>query len=491
MIPYWYLLIALLMHPAKAPKLEARPNILFIVSEDNGPDMGCYGAPVNTPNLDQLAEKGTLFELAFVPQAGCSQSRASFLTGLYPHQHGQIGLATWKYQMYFADIPNVVTSLKEAGYATGIIGKLHVNPESAFPFDWAPQAKELTGSNFGRKHLDQYAVQAASFMADNDKPFYLQINYPDAHAPFTPQVDGVPAVPLVGHEVDALPYMEVSDSLLKQKTADYYNCMMRLDKYVGDLLEALDQTGKAENTLIVYIGDHGADLLRGKRTSLEGGLRIPMLIYDPRHPARIRTKAMVSTIDLYPTFLESAGLPIPHYLPGKSLVPYILGNQTSDRKYLFAEYHTHSNHNPYPQRSVRDERFKLIHNLVSGIENPGYAFTLDHTVEITEEELKRIATPVVYEAYQRMKNPPEYELYDLEKDPNELVNIAGDAAYGSTLTRLQSVLLDWQKKTQDPLIDQEVARKVFEAIMHTGVDQKQKQLVPYLELMTPKKPVWK
>ena len=184
-------------------------------------------------------------------------------------------------------------------------------------------------------------------------------------------------------------------------------------------------------------------------------------------------------------------MPITHYLRGKSLVPYILGNQTSDRKYLFAEYHTHSNHNPYPQRSVRDERFKLIHNLVSGIENPGYAFTLDHTVEITEEELKRIATPVVYEAYQRMKNPPEYELYDLEKDPNELVNIAGDAAYGSTLTRLQSVLLDWQKKTQDPLIDQEVARKVFEAIMHTGVDQKQKQLVPYLELMTPKKPVWK
>ena len=94
-------------------------------------------------------------------------------------------------------------------------------------------------------------------MTDNDKPFYLQINYPDAHAPFTPQVDGVPAVPLVGDEVDALPLYGGVGFTAQTKTADYYNCVMRLDKYVGDLLEALDQTGKAENTLIVYIGDHG------------------------------------------------------------------------------------------------------------------------------------------------------------------------------------------------------------------------------------------
>ena len=81
-----------------------RPNILFIVSEDNGPELGCYGAPIKTPNLDALAARGVLFEKAFVPQAGCSQSRASFLTGLYPHQNGQIGLATWKYSMYEQDI---------------------------------------------------------------------------------------------------------------------------------------------------------------------------------------------------------------------------------------------------------------------------------------------------------------------------------------------------------------------------------------------------
>ena len=95
---------------------EEQPNILFIVSEDNGPEIGCYGAPIQTPNFDRLANEGVLFERAYVPQAGCSQSRAAFLTGLYPHQNGQIGLATWKYQMFNPLTPNIPTALRRAGY---------------------------------------------------------------------------------------------------------------------------------------------------------------------------------------------------------------------------------------------------------------------------------------------------------------------------------------------------------------------------------------
>ncbi|MFN9916874.1 MAG: sulfatase-like hydrolase/transferase, partial [Pirellulaceae bacterium] len=103
------------------------PNILMIVSEDNGPELGCYGDPyAQTPNLDRLAAEGLRFQRAYVAQAGCSQSRASLLTGLYPHQHGQIGLATWGFHLYSPETPNIVRSLKAAGYRTGIIGKLHV-----------------------------------------------------------------------------------------------------------------------------------------------------------------------------------------------------------------------------------------------------------------------------------------------------------------------------------------------------------------------------
>src|SRR5690606_21480589 len=133
--------------------VSSQPNILFIVSEDNGPELSCYGAPVSTPYLDNLAKEGVLFENAYVPQAGCSPSRAAFLTGLYPHQNGQIGLATWKYHMYDKDIPNLVNHLKMGGYRTGMLGKLHINPKEAFDFDWW----EITGANFQRKDLDRYA----------------------------------------------------------------------------------------------------------------------------------------------------------------------------------------------------------------------------------------------------------------------------------------------------------------------------------------------
>ena len=119
-----------------ADVLASRPNVLLIVSEDNGPELGCYGDRyARTPHLDRLAAEGVRFNRAFVAQAGCSQSRAAFLTGLYPHQNGQIGLATWNFRMYREDTPNIPRSLKAAGYRTGIIGKLHVNPEEAFPFD--------------------------------------------------------------------------------------------------------------------------------------------------------------------------------------------------------------------------------------------------------------------------------------------------------------------------------------------------------------------
>ena len=148
---------------------ETRPNILLIVSEDNGPELGCYGdKSARTPNLNQLADEGILFRHAYVPQAGCSQSRASFLTGLYPHQHGQFGLATWGFRLYREDIPNLPRSLKGAGYRTGIIGKLHVNPASAFPFDM----HEIQSANFQRENLEDYAQHAKRFFNETDSPFF-------------------------------------------------------------------------------------------------------------------------------------------------------------------------------------------------------------------------------------------------------------------------------------------------------------------------------
>lgn len=436
----------------EATDFGVRPNILLIVSEDNGPEIGAYGTPyVSTPHLDALAESGVRFQNAYVPQAGCSQSRAAFLTGLYPHQNGQIGLATWKFGLYRRDTPNIVRSLKEVGYRTGIIGKLHVNPPEAFPFDFA----KIPSANFKREGMERYAALASDFIGQGEQPFFLSVNYPDAHRPFLSQVDGIPEQTLQGADVEPLEYMGLDSEVLRNDTANYYNSMTRLDRLVGDLLQALSDSGKSDDTLVVYLGDHGADLLRGKRTSYEGGVRIPLIVRWPgiQQPGQVREE-LVSTLDLMPTFLEVAVASSVTGLAGRSLSPLLAGQTPPWREYLFTEFHLHSNHNYFPQRTVRDQRYKLICNLMPNTVNPGHAFTVGRFVGESEmlDAMNR-APEQVRSAYQAMANPPEYELYDLAADPYEFTNIASDPAHKHTFERLKSKLQQWREQTTDPFLD--------------------------------------
>lgn len=456
-----------------------RPNILLIVSEDNGQELGCYGDPfVKTPVLDKLAADGIRFHNAYVPQAGCSQSRAAFLTGLYPHQNGQIGLATWKFRMYREDTPNIVRSLKAAGYRTGIIGKLHINPASAFPFDM----QEIPSANFNRRNLDDYAKHAGEFFNASEKPFFLSVNYPDAHRPFIKQIDGLPQQPLTGDDVKPLNYFGLDTPQLREDTANYYNCLNRLDSMVGDLLATLDQSGKSDKTLVVYIGDHGADLLRGKRTSYEGGVRVPMIIRWPGHAKQKQVRReLVSTLDLMPTMLAVAGAKPVVDLPGRSLLPLLRDENTEWRKYLFTEYHLHSAHNFYPQRTVRNARYKLIQNLQPGHNNPGYDFTLKRffaelpkTIDSAQEEVRA--------SYLRMRTPPEFELYDLQSDPYEFHDLTGDAKHSAVLAALEWQLAAWRARTNDPLLNPDNLKQLkaeIDACMVDGVPSKSRLTLSY------------
>ena len=440
----------------------AQPNILLIVSEDNGPELGCYGDPyARTPVLDKLAGEGVLFHNAYVTQAGCSQSRASFLTGLYPHQHGQIGLATWGFRLYREDTPNLPLSLKEAGYRTGLIGKLHINPESAFPYDM----KEIPSGNFARKNLGDYARFAEAFMKAGTEPFFLHVNYPDAHDPWLRQVDGLPRDPQSGGDVKAMPYFGIDPPEMREMIADYYNSISRLDTLVGDLLKALRNSGKADNTLVVYLGDHGADMLRGKRTCYEGGVRIPLIVRWPGVAKPQVRNELVSTIDLVPTLLSAAKARTLPDLPGASLYPLIVGEAVSWRKHLFTEFHTHAaKANFYPQRAVRNGRYKLIENLLLDEENPGYADTFRKLEADAVERgqagfdggLPRSvanAAPEVRAAYALMKKPPRYELYDLQADPYEFRNLVDDSRHATAFNELKQSLLSWRQQTNDPLLD--------------------------------------
>ncbi|MDG2126826.1 MAG: sulfatase [Fuerstiella sp.] len=463
-----------------------RPNILLIVSEDNGPEIGCYGEPfVKTPVLDQLAAEGVRFHNAYVPQAGCSQSRAALLTGLYPHQNGQIGLATWKFRMYHQEPPNLVRSLKQSGYRTGIIGKLHVNPEAAFPFD----VHEIPKANFNRRKLGDYAKRAEEFISASDRSFFLSVNYPDAHRPFIRQARGLPKYPLSGADVKPLAYFGLDTPQLRQDTADYYNCMSRLDSLIGDLLDVLQRSGKADNTIVVYMGDHGADLLRGKRTSYEGGVRVPLMIRWPDNAASdLVRQELVSTLDLMPTLLEVAGTQPVTGLPGRSLLPLLQAPSPDNavpawRRYLFTEYHLHSAHNFFPQRTVRDERYKLIQNLMPGQTNPGYGFTLMRFFSGLPDAIES-APKYIRSSYHRMQTPPEYELYDLHSDPYEFHDLATDTDHLDMLAELQKELAAWRRQTNDPLLDPGNLLKLkveIDACMTEGAADKSRLTLSYPE----------
>jgi N-sulfoglucosamine sulfohydrolase len=408
-----------------------RPNVLLIVSEDNGPELGCYGDPyARTPNIDQLAIEGVRFENAFVPYSVCSPSRAVFLTGLYPHQNGQIGLATHNFAMYEDDTPNVVTHLKAAGYRTGLIGKLHVNPESAFPFDY----RAIPIANFQRKQaVDEYAAAAAKFFAEaRGKPFFLSVNFPDAHLPFLRQANGRPSNPLGADDVQPMSWVGVDSARLREEVANYYNCLERLDAGVGLLLKTLASAGLADDTIVVYFGDHGA---------------------------AVRSE-LVSTVDLLPTILAAAAIDIPNELPGRALQPLLRDEASAAwRQYSYALTTGSFPRACFVQNSIRDYRFKLISSPRPGTENLDAGTYLDeqhqHFVVSGATAQEQAAAPQhVRQAFARWSRPPRYELYDLQVDPNEWHNLADIPEHAVTLDRLTVALRDWQRQTRDPFIEQ-------------------------------------
>ena len=458
------LLALALLTATVAAAVPDRPNVLLIVSEDNGPELGCYGDPfVRTPNLDRLAADGARFENAWTTHAVCSVSRASFLTGLYPFQSGQIGLATHRYAM-FREWDNAASLLKAHGYRTGLIGKLHVNPESAFPFDF--RWNDRSAVSFAKRDVRRIARTAGDFFTSSaGKPFFLSVNFSDAHFPLLRQQHGLPEDPLGAGEVRTLPFIGADSPRLRQGTADYYNCLMRLDTGVGVLLAELEQRGASHETLVIYLGDHGAQFSRGKATCYEGGLRIPLILRWPEQtkPGTV-CHELVSVIDILPTILQAARLPARATLPGRSLLPLAAGRHVAWRRYLFAERTAYSAASFFPQRAVRDERFKLILNLLPGRKNPvaetyrrrnGAFFEYG-----TSQEEIDVSLPQVRSAYATWSSPPDVELYDLSQDPHELRNLADAEELSKVKSRLLAGLSAHRVELADPLLDAEKLRRL-------------------------------
>jgi N-acetylglucosamine-6-sulfatase len=439
---------------------ETQPNIVFVLIDDlRWDDLGCAGNTfIQTPSIDRVAAEGARFLNAFAATPLCSPSRASMLTGMYAHQHGIFDNLERSQQSH--KLKTFPQELQKLGYETAYIGKWHMgNDNTARPgFDrWF--CLKGQGTSFDSEvNDDGRDVQTKGYVTDvlneqsldfvrqpRQRPFMLYLSHKAIHPETAQAADGklsdptasnfipaprheklyenvtVPRRPSAGvppldkpalqQEIDGLgplgPETGSSDSAILNRL----RMLAAVDEGVGQLLDALADSGQLDNTLFVVAGDHGYfygehGLSVERRLAYEEALRIPLIMrYPPVIAAGSTPEAMVQTIDLAPTFVELAGGKIPAAYQGRSLLPILAGETPDDwRDAIFAEYYSDT---VFPRvhqlgyKAVRTDRWKYIHY----IDQDG----MD-------------------------------ELYDLKNDPYEMKNLANDPASAAQLAAMQERL---------------------------------------------------
>lgn len=348
-------------------------------------------------------------------------------------------------------LPNI---LGEAGYRTGVIGRLHLAPAESFRFDFDERDFEDT------RESDRVAEMAEGFIEDTPaQPFFLMVNYADPHLDhnvdqaaraFLDQVDGVPSDPMRPSARTILPFQQIDSPEARTRTAGYYNSVRRLDEAVGRLLDVLARHDLNDDTVVLFISDHGPPFSRAKASVYEAGVRIPFIVRWPGVSKPRKSAAMVSTIDVTPTILDAAGLPAPAGLHGSSLRRVLASSEALWREYLVAEFHFHARPVFYPQRSIRNDRYESTHNLLAG--------RVQRRLDIDEDPASKIARSSGFDgsdaqtAFRTFADPPEFELYDLQADPVEFHDLAGRAEHRLIEALLKNALLQYRREIEDPFL---------------------------------------
>jgi len=415
--------------------------------------LGCFGnGTIRTPNLDALAASGVRFTNAFTAAASCSPSRATILTGLFPHQSGQYGLQHARHHFSLFDwVEPLPSLLKKNGYRTGLIGKLHVGPSEQVPFDVMVTGSEIMGG----RDVQTMAVKAGEFFKqDMTAPFFLLVGYTDPHRigqgfGNDKEYPGVVPANYAPAEIKLPPFLP-DFSEARAELADMYQSVSRMDVGIGMVMEQLRLSGRLEDTLVIFVSDNGIPFPGAKTTLYDAGVHLPMIVRDP-HLGKPGSEnaALVSFVDIVPTILTWTGTVAPNYeLPGRAFLPDADGKDPSrsDEVYLSHTFHEITMY--YPMRGVRTRQFKYITNLFPELEFP---FSTDLFASKTwqgvlQRKPQKMGQRKIHDYLHR---PPE-ELYDLERDPNEVKNLVRDSRYQNVLQESRSKLQSLREKTNDP-----------------------------------------
>jgi N-sulfoglucosamine sulfohydrolase len=410
-----------------------KPNILWLIAEDFGQHLGCYGAKeVWTPNLDGLAAAGVRYT-RFYNGHVCSPSRSAFNTGMYATTIGAHNHRTPNKKPLPEGVRVLSDWMRQAGYFTANLKEL--------PASCGFKGSGKTDWNFLYEGKPFDSADWADLKTH--QPFYAQINFSETHRAFRAPKKADPA------KVEIPPYYP-DHPVTRQDWAQYLDAASELDRKIGRVLEALDKDGLADNTLIVFFGDNGQAHVRGKQFCYEEGLLVPLIIRWPKHfptPARLQPGTvddrLLHGIDLAPTMLAIAGAPNPPKMQGR----IFLGDRCDpDREYVFGA-RDRCDETVMRIRTVRDGRFRYIHNFTP--ETPFLATNAykqrQYPVWNLLRELNAQGKLTPAQSFLCQPRMPDEELYDLQSDPYEIHNLASSTLpqHQAELSKLRAVLEKW------------------------------------------------
>ncbi len=479
-----------------------RPNILLITADDlNWDSLACTGNTMKgiSPHLDKLASQGTLYENCFISTPICGPSRNSLYTGQFPETNGYMGHGVqpptwWKSLNRKSQTQSIARQLNKKNYLTGVVGK---HGSVWCKFDASHCSYPQTG--FGRDPAKYFAF-VKDFLArakKEDKPFYLAANTHDPHhywarskgenkkwfdqgmgsSDWESHENGKPYPdPLVQYTTDEvqMPSHYPNDSRFKKELTLYFDSVNRMDQVIGEILHALEESGLAENTIVLFLSDHGMPWQMSKWSLYPSGTKTPLIIRWPKvvKAGVYDRESVISMVDIAPTLAELAGLPPFKNPDGHSFMNLLQGDaQKWDRKYAFSTFNYMNNNKPEdqmvseyrqdiyndveqyrPSRAINSARFSYIWNPWSDGER-----NLPRTMGgAVSQRLKKHANNPEDSDYPDYKSHAKFmkqrapeELYDLSKDPACLNNLAINPEYQKVLKMQRQRLYKVMQETDD------------------------------------------
>ena len=422
----------ILVSSCKEIKQKQQPNFIVFIADDAAwNDCGPYGnMQIKTPNINKLAEEALVFNNAFLTTSSCSPSRCSILTGRYPHSTGapELHMPLPADQLLFAG------ELQKEGYYTVVAGKYHIGPK-----------REEFDSIYGGGPSGCENWLRAVKNRPRNKPFFLWLAAFDPHRKYQPNTIPEPHNP---KNVIVPPFLPDADSTRKD-LALYYDEISRLDSYLGKVMDELKTQGVDENTLVIYMTDNGKPFPRCKTRLYDSGIKTPFIVRWPAKITKGETNALVSSIDIAPTFCELAGAAKPETFQGYSFVPILDNYSAETRDYIAGEHNWHD-YQAF-ERAIRTKEYLYIRNAFPELNASPPA---DAVGSLTYQEMINMYKEGKLNENQKdcfITPRPSEELYDVINDPYQLNNLAGNVEYKDEFVAMQNLMDKWVIEYEDSI----------------------------------------